>query len=158
MQIAKLEQLQYARELIQAKLRLSIVAALTNLTLEPLRKMWKEIHGERSPNGKLPESALSYVKTVQMVRNLSAIVLLHQRLHNTKEITPRNLLQTWRAYNALLGQVDPSNRLDINATYYALRDVRSNQLTVMKCNNCRISYIYDRELSLTSHCPYCKSE
>ena len=40
MQIAKLEQLQYARELIQAKLRLSIVAALTNLTLEPLRKMW----------------------------------------------------------------------------------------------------------------------
>lgn len=158
MQIAKLEQLQCARELIQAKLRLSIVAALTNLTLEPLRKMWKEIHGERSPNGKLPESALSYVKTVQMVRNLSAIVLLHQRLHNTKEITPRNLLQTWRAYNDLLGQVVPSNRLDINAAYYALRDVRSNQLTVMKCNNCRISYIYDRELSLTSHCPYCKSE
>lgn len=158
MQLAKLEAFQLAVELIQAKLRLSIVAALTGLTLEPLRKIWKETHGERSPNGKLPESALSYVKTVQMVRALSAIVLLHQRLHNTKEIDPRSLLQTWRAHNNLLGGVDPINILDINAVYYVLRDVRSNLLTVMHCNNCKIGYIYDRELSLTSHCPYCKCE
>lgn len=158
MQLAKLESFQLASELIQAKLRLSIVAALTDLTLEPLRKMWKETHGERSPNGKLPESALSYAKTVQMVRSLSAIVLLHQRLHNTKEITPRTLLQTWQAHNDLLGAVDKTHILDINAAYYVLRDVARNLLTVMHCNNCKIAYIYDRELSLTSHCPYCKSE
>ncbi|CAN7645699.1 flagellar transcriptional regulator FlhC [Acidovorax sp. LjRoot129] len=152
MVIAKLEQMLLARDLIQAKLRLSIVAALTGVTQEPLRKMWKELHGERSPNGKLPESALSFVNNVQMVSNLSAIVLLHQKLHKTKELTPTTLLATWNTHVALLGPID------INAAYYVLRDVRSNMLTVMQCSRCEVSYIYDRELSLTSRCPYCKGE
>lgn len=152
MVIAKLEQMLLARDLIQSKLRLSIVAALTGVTQEPLRKMWKEIHGERSPNGKLPESALSFVNNVQMVSTLSAVVLLHKKLHKTKEITPTTLLTTWKTHSALLGP------LDINAVYYVLRDVRSNMLTVMQCSRCTASYIYDRELSLTSRCPYCKGE
>ena len=152
MVLAKLDQMLLARELIQAKLRLSIVASLTGVTLEPLRKMWKGLHGERSSNGKLPESALSFVNSVQMVTNLSSIVLLHQKLHKTKEITPTNLLATWRAHAELLGPID------INAAYYVLRDVRSNFLTVMQCGKCSVKYIYDRELSLTSRCPYCKGE
>lgn len=155
MQLAKLELFQSASELIQAKLRLSIVQGMTGLTSEPLRKMWKEIHGDSPPTGKLPESALSYAKTVQMVRSLSTIVLLHQRLHGTREITPKSLLSTWKAYSELLGHDNP---VDINATYYVLRDVLRSILTVMSCNNCGVGYIYDRELTLTSRCPYCKGE
>jgi flagellar transcriptional activator FlhC len=158
MQLAKLESMQLAVELIQAKLRLSVVQSLTNLTKESLRVIWKETHGERPPTGLLPSSALSFVTNLQTVRSLSAIVLLHQRLHKTKELTARSLLETWKAYQTLLAEINPSDTIDINAAYFVLRDVRIDILTVMQCGNCKVSYIHDRAKTLTSRCPYCKGE
>lgn len=158
MQLAKLESIQLSVELIQAKLRPSVVQSLTGLSKESLRVIWKESHGESPPTGMLPSSALSFVTNVQAVRSLSAIVLMHQRLHKTKELTARTLLETWRGYQALLANINPSENIDINAAYFVLRDVRIDILTVMQCGNCKISYIYDRAKTLTSRCPYCKGE
>jgi flagellar transcriptional activator FlhC len=63
--VEHIDRLVDARELIDARLRLSIVAALTNLTSGTLRKLWKDVHGVRPPNGKLPESVLSFITNVR---------------------------------------------------------------------------------------------
>ena len=138
-----------ARELIDARLRLSIVAALTNLTSGTLRKLWKDVHGVRPPNGKLPESVLSFITNVRADADIAAFLSLYQRLNGDFEVDSRRLLKAWAAHQQLCGP------LDINAAFHALRDVRAKLVSFIRCPKCHASYIYDTALTLTSRCPFC---
>lgn len=148
--LAEIQKLNSASELVRAGLRLSIIVALTDMTVIPLRRLWKETHGKSPPNGKLPESVLSYVTTQQAATAISAFVGMHLKLHQSLQcITPQTLLHTWRTYERLCSP------LDINAGYYGLRDVRAGLVSFPRCKQCGAHYIYDTASTLTSRCPFC---
>ncbi|WP_436078818.1 FlhC family transcriptional regulator [Acidovorax delafieldii] len=139
-----------AAELIRGKMRLSIVQSLTGLTIRPLRTMWKEIHNEGPSNGKLPESVLSYMVNQAMAAGISTFTSLHLRQHSPNApITAEGLLATWSTYQRLCGP------MDINAGYYALRDVRADFVSFPRCTCCDAHFIYDPGSTLTSRCPFC---
>ncbi len=116
--LVELESLELARDLIQAGLRLSIVRGMTRIGTRTLRQWWKDVHGVRPSNGKLPESVLSFIKDKDSAARLSAFATLHRRV-NGVNFSAATLLTTWREFQSVCGP------MDINAAYFAVRDVRA---------------------------------
>lgn len=147
-ELAELEKLRLAHALIQAGLRLSIVRGMTGIGTRTLRQWWKDVHGVRPSNGKLPESVLSFIKDKDSAARLSAFAAFHRRLYGS-ELTPESLLTTWREYQRLCGAID------INAAYFAVRDVRAWIVSLSRCRACHAIFIYDAGSRHTDRCPFC---
>ncbi|GLW61550.1 hypothetical protein Hthe01_18990 [Hydrogenophilus thermoluteolus] len=150
--LAELEGMQYARSLIEAGLRLSIIRAMTGVSTSTLRSWWREIHGVKPSNGKLPESVVSYIRDSDTACALAAFVALHQRLHGL-DLSPKSLLDSWKEFQLITG-----HPIDINAAYYAVRDVKSRIVSFPKCHVCHVRFIYDASGRNTDRCPFCKTK
>ncbi|MGP3505428.1 FlhC family transcriptional regulator [Paracidovorax citrulli] len=141
-----------ARDLIQAKLRLTIVHSLTGLSIPQLRNLWRDIHQDIPRKGKLPESSLSFMTNRSEAAQLSAFVGVHLQLFGEPSSNPEHLLMSWQAHRGILGE------LDINACYFALRDVRTQIVNFIRCQKCDGQYIHDLGSHLTSRCPHCGTD
>ncbi len=148
--LTDLESFQHAHELIRVGLRLSIIRGLTRIGTRTLRQWWKEVHGVSPSNGKLPETVLSYIKDREMGARLSAFAALHQRLF-PDELTTTSLLATWREYQSICGPID------INAAYFAARDVLVSIVMLVPCRECNALFIYDAGSKHTDFCPFCET-
>lgn len=147
----ELKKLKDACDLIRAGMRPSIVRGLTGVSSLTLRKWWKDIHKAKPSNGKLPETVLSYIKDYDSAAVISAYAAFHTRLRG-KELTPDGLLATWREYSQICVPID------INAAYYAIRDIRAKIVVIAKCSVCNAAYIYDVSSKHTCRCPFCKTK
>jgi hypothetical protein len=147
--LSQLEGLQYARDLIEAGLRLSIVRALTDVNTRTLRQWWKDIHGVRPPNGKLPETVLSFIRDSDSAAVASAYAAFHVRLRGT-DLAPESLLTVWREYQRICAPID------INCAYFAIRDIRAGFVVLARCRQCKASFIYDTGSKHTDRCPFCE--
>jgi len=148
--LAELENLQQAHELIRAGLRLSIIRGMTRIGTRTLRQWWKDVHGVKPSNGKLPETVLSFIKDRDSAARLSAFAALHQRLF-ASDLTTTSLMTTWQEYQRICGP------LDINAAYFAARDVRVKIVMLVPCQVCNAAFIYDAGSKHTDHCPFCET-
>lgn len=146
--VSDLHGLQYARDLIHAGLRQSIVRGLTLLGTRGLRQWWKDIHGVKPSNGKLPETVLSFIKDRDAAARLSAFGAMYRRLHGS-ELTADSLLVTWREFQHICGP------LDINAAYFAARDIKARIVMLAHCGVCNANFIYDSGSRFTDNCPFC---
>lgn len=149
--LAELENLRLAHDLIHAGLRLSIVRGLTGIGTRTLRQWWKDIYGASPSNGKLPETVLSFIKDADMAANISAYTAFHLRLQGM-EISPASLLETWREFRQICAPID------INAAYFAIRDVKARIVVLAHCNTCSAAFIYDAGSKHTDRCPFCKTK
>lgn len=149
--LCELESLHLAHDLIRAGLRLSIVRSLTKIGTRSLRQWWKDIHGVRPSNGKLPETVLSFIKDKDSAAMVSAFGAFHNRLHGTT-LTPENLLASWREFQRICGP------LDINAAYFTVRDIRARIVMLSHCDVCHADFIYDAGSKHTSQCPFCATK
>ena len=149
--LCELENMQLAQQLIRARLRLSVIRALTDVSTLTLRQWWHDIHGVRPANGKLPETVLSFIKDVEMAARLSSFAVFYKRLNGTT-IAPGWLLNTWMEYQRICGDID------INAGYFAVRDVRAHIVMLSRCDKCRAGYNYDTGNKYTEQCPFCQSK
>lgn len=147
--LIELGRLQLANSLIQAGLRLSIIRALTDVGTLTLRQWWKDIHGVKPANGKLPESVLSYIRDADTAARISSFVVLYKRLSGGSGLTAEGLLMAWQEFERICG------RFDINAGYFALRDIRAHIVMLSRCDVCNAAYIYDTGNKYTDQCPYC---
>ena len=149
--LTDLENFQHAHELIRVGLRLSIIRGMTRIGTRTLRMWWREVHGVSPSNGKLPETVLSYIKDREAGARLSAFAALHQRLY-PDELTTTSLLTTWREYQSICGPID------INAAYFAARDVRVSIVMLVPCRECNALFIYDAGSKHTDFCPFCETK
>lgn len=141
-----------AQVLIGAGLRLSIIRGMTGLGTRVLRAWWWEVRQEKPPNGKLPETCLSFIKDkAANAAILSAYAAFHQRLYGDR-LDVDTMLTSWRHYQEITGQ-----SVDINAAYYTLRDIRAAIVLLVPCQGCGLKYIYDRGGKQTSQCPFCRT-
>lgn len=150
-----LEMLDMAKQLTEAGLRLSLIHSLTKVGTLTLRGWWNDIHGAKPPNGKLPETVISFIDGKAAAQVLSAFVVSYKSKYGL-QISPASLLAGWRSFNRLFSEKEDA--LDINAAYYAIRDVRARIVTMTKCNACRRSFIYDTASRHTGACPFCEAK
>lgn len=146
--LCEFEGLRLASDLIRAGLRLSIVRGLTKIGTRALRQWWKDIHGVKPSNGKLPETVLSFIRDQNSAAVVSAYAALHLRLRGT-DLSPEALLSVWREFQRLCAPID------INAAYFAIRDVRARIVVLAHCNVCSAAFIYDAGSKHTDRCPFC---
>ena len=146
--LTELGNLQLAHDLIQAGLRLSIVRGMTRIGTRTLRQWWKDVYGVSPPNGKLPESVLSFIKDKNSAARLSAFAAFHKRLYGSDR-SPSGLLTAWREFQSVC---DP---VDINAAYFTVRDIRARIVMFVPCKSCHAGFIYDSGSKHTDHCPFC---
>ncbi|MDO8933073.1 MAG: FlhC family transcriptional regulator [Rhodocyclaceae bacterium] len=141
-----------ANELIRLKLRVPIVHYLTGIHSKPLRLRWRQLHKESPPNGKLPDSVRSFITDAMLVAKLSSFVALYNRLDDCdgKSVTASMLLRAWEMH----GRVG-SGDLDINAAWYAIRDVRAKIVMWQRCPQCQAGFIYEPNESHARSCPFC---
>ena len=142
-----------AQQLIEAGLRLSIVHSLTGLSTTSLRQLWRDIHNEMPRKGKLPVTCMAYMRNRGDAAALSAYVGVHMMMFGEPTSSPHDLLASWRAHQSVMrGQ---EIRLDINAAYFALQDVRCKTVNFIWCSGCGGQYIHDHGSHLTDRCPHC---
>lgn len=141
-----------ANELIRLKLRVPIVHYLTNIHSKPLRLRWRQLHNESPPNGKLPDSVRSFIVDALMLANLSSFVAIYNRVDDGdgRSITAAMLLRVWEMHCRI-----GNNILDINAAWYAIRDVRSKIVGWQRCPRCQTMFIYEPNESHARSCPFC---
>jgi len=149
----ELENSRVAHELIRLKLRVPIVHYLTSIHPKPLRLRWRQLHGESPPNGKLPDSVRPFITSTKAQANLSSFVGLYNRLDDGdgRTVTAAMLLSVWEV-QGLLGK----DSLDINAAWYAIRDVRSRIVGWQRCARCQATFIYEPNVSHARSCPFCR--
>ncbi len=162
MKIKDIENIKIACELMESGLRLPLVNSLSGIDNKRLlRGLWNEIHGCRPSPGKLPSSVVSYINDYQSAADLAGFIALYRSIYrnkiNSSEYTgavldPSALLEAWNEFGKL-GR--PS--IDINAGYYAVRDVMFNIVLYTPCKTCTASFIYDPAKRYTERCPYCKT-
>ncbi|AVO43460.1 FlhC family transcriptional regulator [Simplicispira suum] len=150
--VAELHAYNTATALVRRKLRLSLVTSLTGVSQRTLRGIWREIHGEGAPNGKLPEFAQSLITSRQIAASAAAFVSVYLQQYGPVK----------GAINAehLMGAVDLSarfgNEVNIATAFYCLRDLKAGFLMFPKCCQCGARYLYDssggRHLD---RCPFC---
>lgn len=110
------------------------------------------MHGESPPNGRLPESVRPFVTDPLSVAELSSFVAMYNRLDHGDErkVTASMLLRAWEMH-CRVGRRD----LDINAAWYAIRDVRSRIVEWKRCGRCQTCFIYEVNETHARTCPYC---
>lgn len=146
--VSELQDLQRAHELIRAGLRLSIVRGLTRIGTRGLRQWWKDVHGVKPSNGKLPETVLSFIKDKDTAAAISAFGAMYRHLHGSV-LTAESLLAAWHEYERICGP------MDINAAYFAARDIKVRIVMLALCSICNANFIYDSGSRFTDNCPFC---
>jgi tRNA G26 N,N-dimethylase Trm1 len=61
------------------------------------------------------------------------------------------LLAVWREFQRLCAPID------INAAYFAVRDIRARIVVLAHCKVCGAAFIYDAGSRYTDRCPFCET-
>lgn len=140
-----------AEELIKHRLRVPVVAYMTAFSYSMIRQMWKNIHGERPKNGRLPESVAPFLKSHINAAQLSSFVSIYNAIDCSGERTPNaeTFLHALRIKKMMYPNIEPM------AAYYAVRDVRAELTGWHKCPHCNVRYIKDLNSPYTRSCPFC---
>lgn len=152
MELHELKEMNLVRDLIAAGMRPSIIRGLTGVGTRCLRSWWWTIHRERPPNGKIADTILSYIRSRRQAARFSAYVSFYKRIYGIQTLTGESILHSWREFTVLNG------KLDINACYFAIRDVKVQIVVISQCRRCGAEYLFDVSTPFTDRCPFCEYE
>lgn len=147
-----LENHRVAHELVRLKLRLPLVTNLTGINIKPLRRQWNRIHPNSPPNGRLRESVRAFISDSFSGAELASFVAIYNRLSPDAEnnVDPELLLRALKMHERIAHR-----ELDINAAYFAVRDVRAKIVDWRRCGRCQTSFIYSPAAFHMRSCPFC---
>ncbi len=162
MELKEIQQIQLACHLIESGLRLSLISSLSGIyNKRLLRGLWKEIHGSRPASGKLPESVVSYINDFHSAAEMASFVEIYQQIHEQKVSNTQGVVAAMNALVLLEAMKEFvmlwKSDIDINAGYYAVRDVLFGNVLYTQCISCNAGFLYDPAKRYTDKCPYCKT-
>jgi len=148
--LADLTNLDLALRLVRAGMRLSIITYLTDVGVLTLRAWWKDIYGTRPPSGKLPDTFLGFIESRGEAAKMAAFVCFYQSLYGLAAVKGDCLLNAYEHFRKLCGPIN------INAAYYAVRDVRAGIMHLAHCSQCGARYLYDEDhRRYADRCAFC---
>ena len=141
-----------AHELVRLKLRLPLVNHLTGINIKPLRRQWNRIHPNSPPNGRLRESVRAFISDSFSAAELASYVAIYIRLAPDTDnyIDPALLLRALTMHQRIAHR-----ELDINAAYFAIRDVRAKIVEWRRCSRCQTGFIFSPGAFHMRSCPFC---
>ena len=147
---SEIENLVLAQRLIREGLRLSIAQHLTGITTLAGRTLWREAHGTKPPNGKLPETSLYFMVTSTMACDISAFAAFYSRLYDKKyTVSAKTLDYAYREFKRIIPH------FDINAGYRVVKDMDIGYMTLKRCGECEAHFVYSPEHKRANKCPFC---
>lgn len=146
----EIENLVLTRSLIRAGLRLSITQYLTGVTTHTGRALWREAHGQKPPNGKLPETSIYFMETSIGACFISAFAVFYGQLYDGQyAIDAKTLNYAYQEFKKYIPN------FDINAAYRVVTDIAIGYLTLKHCQVCEATYVYTSEHKRADKCPFC---
>lgn len=148
----------YANELIRDGMRLGIIHSITGISRHTLREFSCTIHGQNcNQGGRQPDNTIAFVKAGQPLLELSTAVAIFHCVESDSKSPMDAFVTTWRAVKLLREGTKP-RLIDINAAWYAIRDVKAHLILWKRCDVCKANYISGDNLPKTDrNCPYCKT-
>ena len=143
--------------LVREGMRIPLVHAMTGVAWRYLHKIWLDSYGETaSLPGRLPVNTISYIKYRQSPLMLSTLVSVYLAVEKRAKTQAASHAEMFiHAWESRYLFAEGGNSIDINAAWYAIRDVKSGLVSWVSCKQCKATYIFDTELRETSNCPYC---
>lgn len=144
----------HATTLIRDGMRIALVHSITGIARGHLLDLRKSIHGEDAPlKGRMPNDTMAYIKSGQSPVALATVVAVYFGAEKKLRTPVEAFMEAWAAAKLFS---DSSTPLDINAAWYAVRDVKSGLVSWALCRNCKAGYLLDtKHAKKTDSCPYC---
>jgi Flagellar transcriptional activator (FlhC) len=146
-----------AIRLIGHHTKLSIVHAATEVRLETLRRLYREVHGRAPRGGPLANSVGTVVKTRGQQAHASLFASLYLARRGPvlyQAIDYIALADAYELYLALLPrQTKPL--LPINLAWAVATDLRGGQASFSRCHRCDVQYLLLHTGSMGLRCPLC---
>lgn len=144
----------YASILIRDGMRIALVHSITGIARHHLLEYRKSIHGEDAPvQGRMPTDTLAYIKSGQSPVALATVVAVYLSAEKKHKSPVEAFVEAWAVAKLFS---DGSTPIDVNAAWYAVRDVKAGWLSWGYCKNCNAGYLLDtKHKKKTDCCPYC---
>lgn len=144
----------YASFLIKDGMRIGLAHSITGVSKEILRELRHTAHGQDAPSlCKMPSNTIAYIKSGQSPLALATVVSVYLHTEKEHKSPAESFVVAWEAAKLFS---DEGTQLDINAAWYAVRDVKAGLVTWCHCKNCKAGYIFDTKITKKNDaCPYC---
>lgn len=148
--VSDLENLNLSRQLIERGMRLSLIGALTDVSIGWLRDAYRDIHGEQAKPGKTPESCLPFLGRIPDRAQCSSFASFYRSVNGDYAMSAERLITTADSFQRVCGE------FDINAAYFVCRDLHAGLITSSWCDDCNLTYIPDTPNRRDAPCPFCR--
>lgn len=144
----------YASTLIRDGMRIALVHSITGIARGHLLDLRKAIHGDDAPmQGRMPNDTMAYIKSGQSPVALATVVAVYFGAERKHRSPVEAFMDAWSVAKLF---ADGTTPIDINAAWYAVRDVKSGWISWGFCRNCKAGYLLDtKQTKKTDSCPYC---
>lgn len=144
--------LDQATFLLAEGMRIVLVQSITGMPQRQLSKIKSAYHDTDIPAARLPTSVASFIKAGQSTMILSSLVSTFLATKGQESEVAAGFISAWKAAKLCAG----SQQIDINAAWYAVRDVKAGEIAWAKCNECLAGFMPDLFSAKTADCcPYC---
>jgi hypothetical protein len=147
----------HAASLIKDGMRIALVHSITGISRHNLLDMHKAVVGkDTAPAGRIPSDTIAYIKLGQSPLALATVVSVYLSAEKEHKSPVDAFMVAWEAARLFTEGV---TAIDINAAWYAVRDVKSGLISWGYCKNCKAGYLLDtKQTKKTDICPYCGTQ
>lgn len=147
----------HAASLIRDGMRIALAHSITGVSWRMLREVWEACHGEdNTPPGRMPGDTIAYINSGQSPLALATVVSVYLSAEKEHRSPVDAFMSAWEV--AKLFSEGPA-AIDINAAWYAVRDVKSGLISWGHCKNCKAGYLLDtKQTKKIDCCPYCGTQ
>lgn len=145
----------HAAFLIRDGMRIALVHSITGVSWRMLRELWSAQHADLLPPRRARIDIIAYIKSGQSPLALATVVSVYLSAEKERKSPVEAFMAAWAV--AKLFTDGPA--IDINAAWYAVRDVKSGLITWGYCKSCKAGYLLDtKQTKKMDCCPYCIAE
>jgi len=146
----------HAASLIRDGMRIALVHSITGISWRLLRELWSAQHADLMPPRKARTDTIAYIKSGQSPMALATVVSVYLSTEKEHKSPVDAFMVAWEA--ARLFSEGPT-AIDINAAWYAVRDVKTGLISWGCCKNCKAGFLLDtKQTKKTDCCPYCGTQ
>ncbi len=161
MKFTHLQKLQIATELIQRKMRVSIIHSITGVNPKTLRSLHREIHGTRPASGQIPTTG-RILSTRPKHGMASVFAALYRSIGTAEIFNTLNICSLLRAYDlhlelscGIIGNNPNVHPINITQAWVIARDISIGVAYFCYCQYCHIHYLLTDDAHVPPACPIC---
>ncbi len=149
-----------ATRLVIEGMRIPLVHSLTGISCKQLSCVWRAEKGDDAVlPGRGVTGVLSYLKKSTNQKLHIALSTIAGMYFIIEKSHPRSthaeiFLLAWQSRYFFV----EDEEIDINAVWYAIRDIKATELHLSECPRCHSSFIYDFNIEEISRCPFCSQQ